>query len=66
MDASEIEVKGRDRGRIALAGGFASHGEEVSRTRNARGTVVAVELAGSKLLPRDKVAKEMQTRYERG
>ena len=40
MDASELVVSGRDKGRIALAGGFASHGEPARRVRNKRGKVL--------------------------
>lgn len=64
-DATEIEVRGRDRGRIALAGGFASHGEEVSRIRNQKGMMIALQLAGSRLLPEERATRELQARYER-
>jgi CubicO group peptidase (beta-lactamase class C family) len=64
-DASEIEVTGRDKGRIALASGAASHGETVRRVRDARGRVVAVRLAGGKYLPEAQVAKELTERYGR-
>jgi len=36
MDASELAVAGRDRGRIALAGGFANHGEQARLVRAGR------------------------------
>jgi CubicO group peptidase (beta-lactamase class C family) len=65
MDASEIVITGRDHGRIALAGGYASHGEPVHRVRNKAGKAVELWLAGAKLLPEAKVAQEMQARYER-
>jgi D-alanyl-D-alanine carboxypeptidase len=48
LDASEIEVHGRDRGRIALAGGYASHGEPARLIRNRRGTIVEVQLGGTR------------------
>ena len=35
LDTSEIEVTGRDSGRVALANGYGSHGEKVRRVRNA-------------------------------
>lgn len=63
-DASEIELKGRDIGVIALAGGYASHGENVRRVRNAAGRVTEVWMSGNKLLSEAKVAAEMQKRYE--
>jgi CubicO group peptidase (beta-lactamase class C family) len=65
-EASEIEVQGRDRGRIALANGFASHGEEARLLRNKKGAVVAVQLAGSRLLPEGRAAGELEARYGRG
>jgi CubicO group peptidase (beta-lactamase class C family) len=66
VDASEIVVTGRDRGHIALAGGFASHGEEVRRGRNRRGKVSDVLFAGMKLSSEAKIAREIEARYERG
>jgi CubicO group peptidase (beta-lactamase class C family) len=65
MDASELEITGRDRGRIALAGGFASHGEPVRLVRNARGRVSEVQLAGARLVPEAKLVREMEGRYGR-
>lgn len=66
MDASELAVTGRDKGRIALAGGFASHGEPVRRVRNKAGRVVELWLAGGKLVPEAKLAREMEARYGGG
>jgi CubicO group peptidase (beta-lactamase class C family) len=65
MDASEIALTGRDAGRVALAGGFASHGEQVRRIRRGRGgRVVELWMTGARLLPEDKVARELSERYE--
>ena len=36
MDAAEIEVTGRDTGKLAWAAGYSSHGEPVRRVRQAR------------------------------
>jgi CubicO group peptidase (beta-lactamase class C family) len=66
MDATEIEVTGRDSGRISLAAGFASHGEPVRRTRNKRGQVTEVWLAGGRVRPERVVAEEIERRYGRG
>lgn len=63
LDASEIEVTGRDTGRISLAAGYASHGEAVRRTRNKAGKVTEVWFAGSKVRPEKVVAAEMERRY---
>ncbi|HXP77776.1 MAG TPA: serine hydrolase domain-containing protein [Stellaceae bacterium] len=65
LDASELEVTGRDRGRIALAGGFASHGEQTRLMRAGRGRVTELWLGGAKLLPEAAVAREMAARYEK-
>ena len=64
QDASELEVTRRGRGRIALAGGFASHGEEARLVRGGRGRATELWLGGAKLLPEAKVAREMSARYE--
>ncbi len=64
MDATEIKPTDRDTGVIALAGGYASHGENVRRVRNASGRVTEVWLAGNRLLSEAKVAAEMEKRYE--
>jgi CubicO group peptidase (beta-lactamase class C family) len=63
MDATEIEVTGRDTGRISLAAGYASHGQAVRRTRNKAGTVTDIWLAGSNLKPEKTLAAEIERRY---
>jgi CubicO group peptidase (beta-lactamase class C family) len=64
QDASEIKLTGRDTGTIALAGGYASHGENVRRVRSSSGKVTEVWMSGNKLLSEAKVAAEMGKRYE--
>jgi CubicO group peptidase (beta-lactamase class C family) len=63
MDATEIEVTGRDTGRISLAAGYASHGQAVRRTRNKAGSVTDIWLAGGNLKPEKSLAAEMERRY---
>jgi hypothetical protein len=63
MDASEIDVSGRDDGKIVLAAGYSSHGEPVRRVRNASGRVTSVWLAGGELKPERIVAAKMRRRY---
>ena len=63
MDATEIAVTGRDKGRIALAGGYQNHGEPVRRTRGKRGDVTELWLSAVKLRPETRVAAEMERRY---
>ena len=63
MDATEIEVTGRDSGRIALAGGYASHGELVRRTRGKAGGITDIWLAGVNAKHEKAVATEIERRY---
>jgi CubicO group peptidase (beta-lactamase class C family) len=63
LDATEIEVTGRDTGRIGLATGYGSHGERVRRTRSKAGIVTDIWLAGINAKPDKKVAAEMKRRY---
>jgi CubicO group peptidase (beta-lactamase class C family) len=63
MAATEIEVTGRDTGRISLASGYASHGETVRRIRNKAGTVTDVWLAGIHVKPEKTLAAEIERRY---
>ena len=46
LDASEIQVRGRSHGRIALPG-YASHGEPAGLVRDRRGAIVEVRLGGT-------------------
>jgi hypothetical protein len=62
-EAAEISVSGRDRGRLVLANGFDSHGEEVRRLRNRRGDVVGVRLGGGEYRAEARLAAEMEKRY---
>ena len=63
MDASELAISGRDRGRISLANGFAAHGEAVRRVRARGGKVSELWLGGTKLLPEARVVAEIAKRY---
>jgi CubicO group peptidase (beta-lactamase class C family) len=63
LDPTEIEVTGRDTGRVSLAAGYGSHGEAVRRTRNKAGTVTEVWFAGGQGTREKAVAAEMERRY---
>jgi CubicO group peptidase (beta-lactamase class C family) len=63
LDAAEIEVTGRDKGRIASAAGYASHGEGVRRSRNKAGHVTDIWLAGANVKREKALAAEMERRY---
>jgi hypothetical protein len=63
FDAGELEITGRNAGRIALAHGYGSHGETVACVRAKSGRIVELRLAGTKLLPAATVAREMEKRY---
>lgn len=64
MNASELSILNRDHAHIALAGGFASHGEPVRRVRNKNGRVQEIWFAGYQMLPEAKVTKELTQRYD--
>jgi len=63
LDASEIVLSGRDRGRIVLATGFANHGEPVRRVRGRDGKASELWLAGTKMLGETTLAREIEARY---
>jgi CubicO group peptidase (beta-lactamase class C family) len=62
QDASEIAVTGRDRGRIAVANGYAHHGEPVTRKRGRNGAVAEVWLTGTRFLPEASIVAELEKR----
>ena len=62
QDATEIAVTGRDRARIAIANGYAHHGEAVRRRRDKRGAVAEILLAGTRLLPEADIVAELAAR----
>lgn len=66
FDAAEIEVTGPDEGRIARCTGYGSPGEPVRLRRGSDGTVDAVQLAASRLLPEAALVREMEQRYGAG
>jgi CubicO group peptidase (beta-lactamase class C family) len=63
MDAAEIEVTGRDAGKLAWAAGYSSHGEPVRRVRDKRGKVSDIWVAGAHLKPARVVAREIERKY---
>ncbi|WP_298258010.1 serine hydrolase domain-containing protein [Bradyrhizobium sp.] len=63
MDASEIEITGRDAGRIVSANGYGSHGETVRRSRGKSGAVTDIWLAGVNVRPSKAVTTEIERRY---
>ena len=62
-DASEIAVSSADRGRIAVANGFAHHGEAVRRQRGNGGAVEEIWVGGSRFVPEGKAVAELASRY---
>ena len=63
MDAGEIEVTGRDTGKIVTAAGYASFGEPVRRVRDKRGRVSDIWVAGANVKPEKVLAAEIARRY---
>jgi CubicO group peptidase (beta-lactamase class C family) len=66
MDASEIEITTADKGRIALANGFASHGEPVRRERGKDGAVEEVWLGGTCFVSEEAAIVELEAHYGNG
>jgi len=62
-DASEIAVSGANQGKIALANGFALHGETVRRKRGRNGAVEEIWLGGTRFLPEAQTVAEINRRY---
>ena len=63
LNATEIEVTGRDKGRVSLDNGYGNHGEPIVRRRNKVAKVVEIDFAGCKLLAESALAQEMRARY---
>jgi CubicO group peptidase (beta-lactamase class C family) len=63
LEASEIEITGRDKGRIVLAAGYQSYGESVRRLRRKSGETREIWLSSVRLRPEPKVVAEMKRRY---
>ncbi len=61
-DAGEIEVTGKDVGRIAEANGLSSPGEPARLLRNKAGKVTALQYGGVKLVTEANLAAEMRRR----
>jgi len=60
LDASELEVTGRDTARIRPSPGFHYYGEPAHRRRDDVGRVTELWLGGDKLLPQAERAMEIQ------
>jgi len=64
-NAPELAITTRTAGRLANAPGFGSHGEPVRCKRTKSGRITALQIAGTKHLPADKLAREIAARYDR-
>jgi CubicO group peptidase (beta-lactamase class C family) len=64
LNATEIEVTGRDKARVSLDNGYGNQGEPIERRRNRAGQVSEIIYAGYKLLPEEAIAKEVRKRYQ--
>ncbi len=60
LDASRIDLLGKDRGQITLAGGFGFHGEPARVERDARGRIKALWLGGMRLTAAADVARSLK------
>jgi CubicO group peptidase (beta-lactamase class C family) len=65
MDPIEIEVVGRERGRIVQANGFANYGEPAWLARGRSGRALALQLGGARLVSEAALAREMSRHFGR-
>ena len=63
LNATEIEVTGRDKARVLLDNGYGNQGETIEWRRSSSGKVIKIIYAGYKLLPEEALAKEVRERY---
>ena len=63
LDAHEIEVTRPNEGCVALAGGYADHGEPVHLVRDDNGTAIEFWAQGTRFAPEAVVTQEMQDMY---
>jgi CubicO group peptidase (beta-lactamase class C family) len=66
LDAAEIEITGRNTGRIDWATGYASHGEGVRRSRNNKRRITEIWLGGTNLKPERVLAATLERKYGAG
>jgi CubicO group peptidase (beta-lactamase class C family) len=65
LDATEVKVLGRDKGRISLAGGYGNHGEDVRRVRSSAGRVTEFWLGPFRFVSRARTVTDLNRRYGR-
>jgi CubicO group peptidase (beta-lactamase class C family) len=65
-EASEVQVTGRDSGRVVVSSGTRYYGEGARRTRDEAGGVATVWLGGDKFVPREERAAELMWQYDHG
>jgi CubicO group peptidase (beta-lactamase class C family) len=63
LDAPEIEVTSPNEGRVALASGYAGHGEPVRFVRDNSGTPMEFWAHGTRFAPEAVMAEEMREMY---
>jgi CubicO group peptidase (beta-lactamase class C family) len=66
LSTVEIEITGRNAGRLGSAANSGSPGEPVRCVRDKSGKIVEIWLAATKLVPGPKLAGELQARYGEG
>lgn len=66
METIEIEVIGRERGRIIEANGFANYGEPAALIGGKSGRARALQLGGVRFLPEAALAREVSQRFGQG
>lgn len=63
LNAAEFEVTGRDAARVAIANGYASHGEGVRRVRATNGRIREIWVGAGRMVSKPVAAAEFERRF---
>jgi CubicO group peptidase (beta-lactamase class C family) len=60
LDAAELKVTGRDSAQVALANGYASHGETARRVRASNGRIREIWVGAGRMVPKAAAVAELE------
>jgi CubicO group peptidase (beta-lactamase class C family) len=63
QDAAELTVMGRDSAQVAMANGYASHGEAVRRVRATNGRIREIWVGADRMVPKAAAVAELERRF---
>jgi CubicO group peptidase (beta-lactamase class C family) len=66
LGAGEIKITGRNTGQLISSDNYGSEAEPVRCVRSKSGKIVEISIAGMKLLPGPRLARELTSRYGEG